>query len=554
MKRNILFRSLCSALCLLLLGSCTKDEDITTGTISGVVYATSGADNVLPIAGARVNLLNQGQSSVTGTDGSYSFPNIEAGDYRLEVNVDGYQTQTRSISLLPGAKAVADFHLSPVNYGSKLKVDVTSLNFGTQTNSLSFNITNEGNTSLQWTISGNENANWLEFSPSTGTLAAGKSHAVVVNLLRNQLTESRSVTVIVGSGEETHPITITAAVASTSSKIQLSSNTLDFGTSYSSLSFSIKNIGNSGNISWSISGKQADWYTVSPTQGTTAMGKSSAVQVNIDRSKISSTVSETIIVNADGESLPITLLASKTAEHSFEVTPTSLDFGNTTNQLTLTLNSYNGNTDFELLTTGEAGWLSFNEIEGTVPSNANRTIIAYADRSKLTAGQHSCTLIVRTDLGDTRIPISIYAEENGTSGGNETEDPDASEQIVETSHSDITVQFESCKRNGSTVTVSFLATNNTNTTKNYMLYCVRWGNGTSISDDVYNTYKNETITIGTNSSTNYAYYEIPAKITIRCKVEIREVAENAQYLNLILGSTIGSRTGETTTLRNIHID
>ncbi len=94
------------------------------------------------------------------------------------------------------------------------------------------------------------------------------------------------------------------------SEIQLSKSILDFDTNYSELTLSLRNIGNSGSVSWSISGINVSWLSVSPQQGITAMGKSSEIKVFIDRSKITSSRSTSFIINAAGGSKAVTVLVS----------------------------------------------------------------------------------------------------------------------------------------------------------------------------------------------------------------------------------------------------
>ena len=89
------------------------------------------------------------------------------------------------------------------------------------------------------------------------------------------------------------------------SKIKLSTNSLNFGTSNTSLTFSILNVGTSGTVSWNISKENLDWLSVSPTSGTTAVGKSSDIIVNISREKISENVEGVILVNSEGASYSI---------------------------------------------------------------------------------------------------------------------------------------------------------------------------------------------------------------------------------------------------------
>lgn len=91
----------------------------------------------------------------------------------------------------------------------------------------------------------------------------------------------------------------------TVSGMELSTNMLDFGSEYDELTFSIRNTGTSGDISWYIDNITVGWITVSPAEGTTEMGKSSSVKVTVQRGQIPEGGSTTFNVNAAGGSLSV---------------------------------------------------------------------------------------------------------------------------------------------------------------------------------------------------------------------------------------------------------
>lgn len=89
------------------------------------------------------------------------------------------------------------------------------------------------------------------------------------------------------------------------SGIELSTNQLRFGTSYSELTFDIRNVSTSGDIDWYISNVTVPWLTVSPMNGTVAMGQSASVKVTVDRSQAGEEAMTTFNVNAGGGSVSI---------------------------------------------------------------------------------------------------------------------------------------------------------------------------------------------------------------------------------------------------------
>lgn len=90
------------------------------------------------------------------------------------------------------------------------------------------------------------------------------------------------------------------------SRIKLSTNSLIFAKGETSKTFDIMNIGTSGSVSWSVAFSES-WIKIAPVSGTTSQGKSSTVVVNIDREKITQDVTANLLVEADGESMPVAI-------------------------------------------------------------------------------------------------------------------------------------------------------------------------------------------------------------------------------------------------------
>ena len=69
------------------------------GTIRGFVYEESTSE---PIIYANVSLLNTQFGSSTDDNGYFIFPKVPSGNYTLQVNFIGYQTQSIPIELKDG--------------------------------------------------------------------------------------------------------------------------------------------------------------------------------------------------------------------------------------------------------------------------------------------------------------------------------------------------------------------------------------------------------------------------------------------------------------------
>lgn len=530
--KNLLIKSYLLVLLCTIAGACTKDIVDTTGGIFGKV---TNAETGEVIASATVTLLPGGKSATTGSDGTFEFQKLEAQQYEIQVKKSQFVTNTKRITVTAGQNASGDMTLTPVSENMKIELSVSSLNFGKTNSSLSFDIKNIGNTKINWNISGIDKVDWLELSPATGTLEPDKSNAVKVTLLREKLVKNEETTLLVNADKESLALKITAEVLTTSTKIELDTKTLNFGTEHSSLTFNIKNIGNVDYVDWTISGVDKEWITVSPLSGSTAKEKSSAVKVDLDRSKFTGHVSTNILVNADGETLPVTITADEAQQRRLEVTPGALAIG-TSEGSSFTMISRNGPTAYQLQVKDNASWLKLSKTSGTVmeynASNAAtiETIQVTIDRSGLSAGDYSSTLVVHSDLEDIEIPVTMTVKSNGGGGGG-----DITIGTVISCDADLEVTLLSCKMSNTTATVSYKIKNIGKTERSFSIYSPNSISSSSVYDDLGNEYRGYDVKVGLGASEGYSVtnQKIPSGVTVKGSVIIKNVDSDASAFTAI---------------------
>lgn len=403
-------------LLLILVISCAKDIEESTGMVYGkVTDSSTGA----VLSGVTVSLTPGGISRTTGDDGIFEFLDLEPGQYQLQAKKADYVTNSKSVNVVTGQKATGDITLAPEKKDAKIELSVSTLNFGKTNSSLSFDILNKGTAKFNWNISGLDKVDWLEFNPGTGTLEPGKSCAVQVTLLRDKLTENEEATIIINADKESVSLKINAEMELKTSKIEIDPSKLDFGTDESVMTFNVKNIGNSGKVSWNITGLDVDWIgSITPMKGETEQGKSSAVKVTLDRTKVKDHMKTSILINEAGGSLPIEISVDEKLSRRIEVDPATVIMDEM-EKMNLTLRSYYGNTTYILMKKeSDANWLKLSKANGTIPQYdaANpamkETIELSVDREGLQAGEYSCTLIVRSDLPDLEIPVTMKVKES----------------------------------------------------------------------------------------------------------------------------------------------
>ena len=110
----------------------------TTAAVLGTVSDASGGS--IPDASVVVTNVGTGimQSATTDAQGRYSVPNLEIGDYQVEVSKDGFTTVVRKgITLTVGSQTVVDFSLPVGTQTQKVTVEAQVVQVETTTSTLS---------------------------------------------------------------------------------------------------------------------------------------------------------------------------------------------------------------------------------------------------------------------------------------------------------------------------------------------------------------------------------------------------------------------------------
>lgn len=102
------------------------------GSISGQVTVTTSEGATNSLADIPVKLTapeNSSQTTVTDSEGRYSFTGLQAGSYTLEVTLVGFKTWTATVTMAPGQAAIQDaaLQLSPVEEKVEVNAEATEL-------------------------------------------------------------------------------------------------------------------------------------------------------------------------------------------------------------------------------------------------------------------------------------------------------------------------------------------------------------------------------------------------------------------------------------------
>lgn len=380
MKKMKLVMGVVLVLALGLFSTSCKKE-VATGKIQGLVtnYATSE-----PIQGVNISLSPTGASAVTGSDGRYEFNNLEPGNYTVQGTKSGFESNTKNITITSGNVSSGDMQLRPAATGFRLNVDY--LDFGTNFTQMSFKIINVStNNAMSWEIV--ESLNWLETSPSTGSIQGGQETTVNVAIDRSLLSQTTTANITVRSADHSVVLPINVTVSGDNApQLQLSETTLDFGTTANNLSFSVMNVGPNGTtLNWTCSNITVDWLTLSPTSGSTAGGNSTMVMATIDRTKFNGIVSTSVTVNGAGMSSTIVFNAQSEGSGVaiLQLSENTLDFGEQETAMTFQVRNIGTNSSVLdwTISTPAVNWLTISPMSGsTVAGNAS-LVTVLIDRS-----------------------------------------------------------------------------------------------------------------------------------------------------------------------------
>jgi|GEM_PF-1176618 len=175
-----------------------------------------------------------------------------------------------------------------------LQVSPASLDFGSNTTSLNFNIQNTGGGTLTWSIT--DNAGWLTVNPTSGTTTT-ETDQITASVNRTGLAQG-VYTAVISVTSDYGNSTVNVQMTVDPPALNVSRTFLDYGTTTTSLTFNITNTG-SGTLNWSIV-DDAGWLTVNPTNGTTST-ETDQVTATVDRTGLTEgTYTAQIAITSNG--------------------------------------------------------------------------------------------------------------------------------------------------------------------------------------------------------------------------------------------------------------
>lgn len=393
----------------LSLSSCTEEEEITQGDIVGVV--TDAINGTQPLSGVQVSILPNGASTNTGSDGKFSFPQLEAGEYKLQFIKEGYETNTKSVTVVPGQVANADIQLTAVKQDALIQISPSTLNFGTTQTELSVTIQNNGNTSTDWNLDLGSHT-WLTANPTAGQIEADKQQSIIFTVDRDKITEVQTVIIKLSAFGNSFPINVSCAPKNAQSYMSVEPEILDFGNDLQELPLTIKNAGTTS-LNWTIADPTEPAITLSENSGSIPSQGTKVVKVFLNRSNGAVNINTTLVLS-DGIKEQTVQIVSGTESQAglMKIEPESLDFGKDLDEVSFTISNI-GKSELNW-NAGEIkeSCLSVTPMEGKLAAGESQTVKVVLDRSNME--EEINTMLTISDE-NTQKNISITAQKDSSS-------------------------------------------------------------------------------------------------------------------------------------------
>lgn len=505
---------------LLVLSNCAKDEVDTMGDIHGTVSDESGT----PIQTASVTLTPTGKTTTTGSDGRYEFNDLDPQQYTVSVTKSDYSSDFKSVIVRAGETSKGDLVLKRGQ--AQLKVNVTELIFGDTDNLLSFEITNTGSGILEWQIK--EEAEWISVEPSHGKTAKEIS-SVSVRINRAGLSPNV---------EHTYTLNVTSTNGGTKEvKVRVRAQTalvvhptqLDFGGSLSEMVFTLNNGAGTAMIAFTLLPSEP-WIKVSPATGEIT-NKGTSIKVTIDRTALPvGKKSGQIEIKSEQTADLMIPVSMEVNGGRLSVTPEALDFSTNKTEEYLTIKKESGASAISYTLSANQTWISFEKTAGTVDAEEENVKVSVS-RIGLEPGEHTANITVKgSGANNVVIPVKISVSSSG--GGN---------QNVTSCDSRIPIEVLSCKRNGTTLVLTYKLTN-TGMGKDLTAFYIHPNNPSnlnSFSDNLGNAYiatgnssSPVTLVAGGKSSYNTAIsIALPLNAPVQGSITIKDFNTEATGFN-----------------------
>ncbi len=382
---------------ILLILSCVKEDPVVvTGNIEGTV---SDVDNDNAIQGVNVHLVANAsstfieQSKATGADGKFSFKSLDAGSYKLSFQKEGYEDNSKNITLLAGQTSSSDIGLKPIK--PVLSVSKSELNFGKTETNLTFSIKNIGKGELIWEVK--ESIAWLIVNPSSD-IATTETDVVSVILNREDAEPGDQEGIIsVTSNGGTSEILIKVIIEGPN--LNVSPPNLDFGIDYNKKTLLLSNTG-VGSLDYSLFSDDS-WISINQITGSLT-NDTDPIEITVNRNGLdyreyNGTIN--IISNANSVAVDVKMIVPNPNLPQLSISPKELNFGKNIPNANLTIqNTGRGILEWSLI--GNQPWINVSKNSNNLTANQIDVITVSVNRTGLAPNVYSGFINVTSNGGN----------------------------------------------------------------------------------------------------------------------------------------------------------
>ncbi len=374
---------------------------LPTSYVSGYVRAGSALMSTMTLAGVEVCI--DSSCMTTNTTGFFGFSNVEYGSHILSAVKEGYISYSETL-VVDAPSEVIYISLNPIGSFCDFDIEPTALDFETMTDSMAFDLYNNAESPLHWSI-GFEDA-WIILPVDTGSTAPSETTSITVLVDREDMEEGEYSGLLTISADacSTRYLTVTMEVIDGDSPVlYVQPSSIELSPLEGDAFIIVQNIG-TGYFSWTAEGTE-DWMGVSPAIDIVSTERDS-ITLLIDRTGLSSGTynGEVIINTSTAGSDTVAVSMEVVSSGNFSIAPDTLNFGIDSESENMTLTNNTGS-DVSWVSMASEDWISTPS--GSVSSMSADIVGVEIDRDGLSTGSNIGYLFISSPTAGTDTIVVI---------------------------------------------------------------------------------------------------------------------------------------------------
>lgn len=298
-----------------------------------------------------------------------------------------------------------------------LTVTPLSLDFESDKNTLTFQVTNDGGSTLNWNAINGTGTDWVSsLVPGSGALTRNESETVTVTVNRDGLSGGEyigTIQVTSNGGEQTVNVRI---VVIEPPVLLVDPTEILFNGDQNSNIFIVRNNGGEMLNWYAAENPDQNWIdSVFPYSGVLGKGDSVAVAVNVNRSELEEgNYSGDILISSNGGDRTIQVeLIVPSDPPVISLTPSQLDFDSTKNTLSFEIQNVGGDTlNWEISTDQLQTWISsISPLQGMTNKAGISTVTVEVNRLGLQIGEYSGNIFVNSNDRNVNLIVRMVIDE-----------------------------------------------------------------------------------------------------------------------------------------------